>query len=102
MRTLGRRIFPLRPVHGFVAEATTSSLFYLTAFVIAAPISATEVMTASVMGVDATRRIRADRVGRCSRDCDGLGAYAARCRDDRRSRLSPVDTASAELMCFCR
>jgi inorganic phosphate transporter, PiT family len=63
MRTLGRRIFPLRPVHGFVAEATASSVLYLTAFVIAAPISTTQVMTASVMGVGATRRIRAVRWG---------------------------------------
>jgi PiT family inorganic phosphate transporter len=63
MRTLGRRIFPLRPLHGFVAETTASSVLYLTAFVIAAPISTTQVMTASVMGVGATRRIRAVRWG---------------------------------------
>jgi inorganic phosphate transporter, PiT family len=50
-------------VHGFVAEATASSVLYLTAFVIAAPISTTQVMTASVMGVGATRRIRAVRWG---------------------------------------
>ncbi|GAA3640901.1 inorganic phosphate transporter [Microlunatus ginsengisoli] len=59
MRTIGRRIFPLRPVHGFVAEATASSVLYLTAFVVAAPISTTQVMTASVMGVGSTRRLRA-------------------------------------------
>ena len=63
MRTLGRRIFPLRPVHGFVAEATASSVLYLTAFVIAAPISTTQVMTASVMGVGSTRRLSAVRWG---------------------------------------
>jgi PiT family inorganic phosphate transporter len=59
MRTLGRRIFPLRPVHGFVAEVTASAVLYLTAFVIAAPISTTQVMTASVMGVGSTRRLSA-------------------------------------------
>jgi len=63
MRTLGRRIFPLRPLHGFVAEATASSVLYLTAFVIAAPVSTTQVMTASVMGVGATRRLSAVRWG---------------------------------------
>ncbi len=63
MRTIGRRIFPLRPVHGFVAEATASSVLYLTAFVVAAPISTTQVMTASVMGVGSTRRLRAVRWG---------------------------------------
>ena len=63
MRTLGRRIFPLRPVHGFVAEMTASTVLYLTAIVIAAPISTTQVMTASVMGVGSTRRISAVRWG---------------------------------------
>jgi len=63
MRTLGRRIFPLRPVHGFVAEMTASTVLYLTAFIIAAPISTTQVMTASVMGVGSTRRISAVRWG---------------------------------------
>jgi inorganic phosphate transporter, PiT family len=53
----------LRPLHGFVAEATASSVLYLTAFVIAAPVSTTQVMTASVMGVGATRRLSAVRWG---------------------------------------
>jgi len=63
MRTLGRRIFPLRPHHGFVAEATASIVLYLTAFVIHAPVSTTHVMTASVMGVGSTRRLSAVRWG---------------------------------------
>lgn len=61
MRTLGRRIFPLTPVHGFVAEATASIVLYLTAFLVKAPISTTHVMTASVMGVGSTRRLSAVR-----------------------------------------
>jgi PiT family inorganic phosphate transporter len=63
MRTLGRRIFPLRPLHGFVAEATGASVLYLTAYLIAAPISTTHVITSSVMGVGATRRFSAVRWG---------------------------------------
>ncbi|MFY9806670.1 MAG: inorganic phosphate transporter [Pseudonocardiaceae bacterium] len=63
MRTLGRRIFPLRPPQGFVAEATGSILLYLTAFLITAPISTTHVITASVMGVGSTRRLSAVRWG---------------------------------------
>jgi PiT family inorganic phosphate transporter len=63
MRTLGRRIFPLRPQHGFVAEATASVVLYLTAFVVHAPVSTTHVMTASVMGVGSTRRVSAVRWG---------------------------------------
>lgn len=63
MRTLGRRIFPLRPPHGFVAEATASAVLYLTAFVVKAPISTTHVITAGVMGVGSTRRLSAVRWG---------------------------------------
>ncbi|GAB3570355.1 inorganic phosphate transporter [Spelaeicoccus albus] len=61
MRTLGRRIFPLRPQHGFIAEATSSIVLYLTAYFIAAPISTTQVITSSVMGVGSTRRFSAVR-----------------------------------------
>jgi PiT family inorganic phosphate transporter len=63
MRTLGRRIFPLRPQHGFVAETTASLILYLTAFLIKAPISTTHVITASVMGVGSTQRLSAVRWG---------------------------------------
>jgi inorganic phosphate transporter, PiT family len=42
---------------------TASTVLYLTAFVIAAPISTTQVMTASVMGVGSTRRLSAVRWG---------------------------------------
>jgi inorganic phosphate transporter, PiT family len=61
MRTLGRRIFHLTPVHGFAAEISASSVLYLTAFVFAAPVSTTHVMTSSVMGVGATQRRKAVR-----------------------------------------
>ncbi|TWP34610.1 inorganic phosphate transporter [Leekyejoonella antrihumi] len=63
MRTLGRRIFPVRPPHGFVAEATSSIVLYLTTFLIAAPISTTHVITSSVMGVGSTERVSAVRWG---------------------------------------
>ncbi|MGH3438771.1 MAG: inorganic phosphate transporter [Sciscionella sp.] len=63
MRTLGRRIFPLTPPHGFVAEASSSLVLYLTAFVYAAPISTTHVITSAVMGVGATERVSAVRWG---------------------------------------
>lgn len=63
MRTLGRRIFPLRPPHGFVAEVTGASVLYLTAFLVEAPISTTQVITSGVMGVGSTRRVSAVRWG---------------------------------------
>ncbi|GHF52283.1 PiT family inorganic phosphate transporter [Amycolatopsis bartoniae] len=63
MRTLGRRVFPLDPPHGFVAEAVGSSVLYLTAFAFHAPVSTTHVITSAVMGVGATRRLSAVRWG---------------------------------------
>ena len=61
MRTLGRRIFNLTPPHGFAAELSASSVLYLTAFVFAAPVSTTHVVTSAVMGVGATTRRSAVR-----------------------------------------
>jgi PiT family inorganic phosphate transporter len=61
MRTLGRRIFDLTPPHGFAAELSASSVLYLTAFVFAAPISTTHVITSAVMGAGATTRRSAVR-----------------------------------------
>jgi PiT family inorganic phosphate transporter len=61
MRTLGRRIFHLTPPHGFAAEVSAASVLYLTAFVFAAPVSTTHVVTSAVMGVGATQRRTAVR-----------------------------------------
>ena len=63
MRTLGRRIIALDPPRGFAAEATASTILYTTAFVFAAPISTTQTITASILGVGATRRLSAVRWG---------------------------------------
>jgi PiT family inorganic phosphate transporter len=61
MRTLGRRIIDLDPPRGFAAEATASSLLFVAALVFAAPISTTQTITASILGVGATRRLSAVR-----------------------------------------
>jgi PiT family inorganic phosphate transporter len=61
MRTLGRRIFHLTPAHGFSAEMSAASVLYMTAFVFAAPVSTTHVVTSAVMGVGATQRRKAVR-----------------------------------------
>ncbi len=61
MRTLGRRIIDLDPPHGFAAEATASAVLYTTAFVFAAPISTTQTITSSILGVGATKRLSAVR-----------------------------------------
>jgi PiT family inorganic phosphate transporter len=61
MRTLGQGIFPLTPPYGFVAEATSALVLYLTAYVVAAPISTTHVITSAIMGAGSTRRTSAVR-----------------------------------------
>ncbi|TCK24902.1 inorganic phosphate transporter [Pseudonocardia endophytica] len=63
MRTLGRRIIDLDPPRGFAAELTASAVLYTTAFAFAAPISTTQTITASILGVGATKRISAVRWG---------------------------------------
>jgi len=61
MRTLGRRIIDLDPPRGFAAEATASAVLYVSAFCFAAPISTTQTITSSILGVGATRRLSAVR-----------------------------------------
>jgi PiT family inorganic phosphate transporter len=63
MRTLGRKIIELDPPQGFAAEATASSILYVTSYVFKAPISTTHVITSAIMGVGATKRVNAVRWG---------------------------------------
>ncbi len=63
MRTLGRKIIELDPPQGFAAESTAATIMYITSYVFKAPISTTHVITSAIMGVGATKRIRAVRWG---------------------------------------
>ena len=63
MRTLGRRIIQLTPANGFTAQTVASTVMLGTAYVYAVPVSTTHVITSSVMGVGATRRLSAVRWG---------------------------------------
>ncbi|TQS40711.1 inorganic phosphate transporter [Cryptosporangium phraense] len=63
MRTLGRRIIHLDPPRGFAAETAAAAVLYTTAYVFKVPISTTHTITASVMGVGATKRLSAVRWG---------------------------------------
>jgi phosphate/sulfate permease len=62
MRTLGRRIFSLTPASGFGAQAVASAVMLGTAYY-GLPVSTTHVISSSVMGVGATRRLSAVRWG---------------------------------------
>src|SRR3954451_2339579 len=63
MRTLGRKVFKLDGSSGFSAQTVASGVLMTTAYVYAAPISTTHVITSSVMGVGATRKFSAVRWG---------------------------------------
>ncbi len=63
MRTLGRRIIALDPPHGFAAESTASSILFVAAIGYGAPISTTQTITSAIMGVGATKRLKAVRWG---------------------------------------
>jgi PiT family inorganic phosphate transporter len=63
MRTLGRRVFKLDPAGGFAAQTVAAGVLFTTAYAFQAPISTTHVISSSVMGVGAPRRISAVRWG---------------------------------------
>jgi len=62
IRTLGRRVIHLRPPEGFAAEATASTVLFVTAQ-LGWPISTTHTITSAIMGVGATKRFSAVRWG---------------------------------------
>lgn len=62
MKTMGHRIIKLRPINGFAAE-TAAALVILGASHLHAPVSTTHVISASIMGVGASRRVSAVRWG---------------------------------------
>jgi PiT family inorganic phosphate transporter len=83
MRTLGRRIFSLTPVSGFGSQTVASAVMLGTA-AYGLPVSTTHVISSSVMGVGATRRLSAVRwgvagniVGAWILTIPGAGAVAA-------------------------
>jgi PiT family inorganic phosphate transporter len=63
MRTMGTRIFKLRPPQGFAAQATASAVLYTVATKYGFPVSTTHVISGSVMGAGATTKFSAVRWG---------------------------------------
>ncbi|NTU85282.1 MAG: inorganic phosphate transporter [Chloroflexales bacterium] len=60
MRTMGTRLVDLRPIHGFAAETTAGIVIELGSK-LGYPLSTTQVISASILGVGASRRLRAVR-----------------------------------------
>jgi inorganic phosphate transporter, PiT family len=62
MRTLGQRVFSMEPESGFAAQVTAGITIY-TATRLGYPLSTTHVISGSVMGAGATKRLSAVRWG---------------------------------------
>jgi inorganic phosphate transporter, PiT family len=63
VRALGRRVFAVDPPRGFAAESTAASVMFAASYLAHAPLSTTHVITTSIMGTGATRRLSAVRWG---------------------------------------
>lgn len=62
IKTMGKKIFKMEPIHGFAAE-TSSSLVIIMASAIGAPISTTHVFSSSILGVGSSKRFSAVKWG---------------------------------------
>jgi PiT family inorganic phosphate transporter len=62
IRTMGHKMVKLQPVHGFAAE-TTAAIVIQIASGFGVPVSTTHVISSSIMGVGATKRISAVKWG---------------------------------------
>ena len=62
IKTLGHQMLKLQPVHGFAAE-TAATAIIVGASSLGLPVSTTHVITTSIMGVGATKRLTAVRWG---------------------------------------
>ena len=56
IRTLGARIYKIRPVHGFVSQIAGASVI-LGAALLGGPVSTTQVMSSAIMGVGSAERV---------------------------------------------
>src|SRR5436305_585315 len=58
VRTLGKNVVKLQPIHGFAAQTTAAAIIEA-ASSIGVPLSTTHVISGSIMGVGATKRFNA-------------------------------------------
>ncbi len=66
IKTMGHKMVKLQPVHGFAAE-TTAAIIIQAATHVGVPLSTTHVISTSIMGVGATKRLSAVKWGVVSR-----------------------------------
>jgi PiT family inorganic phosphate transporter len=56
IRTLGGRIYKIRPIHGFTSQAASATVIF-TAALLGGPVSTTQVVGSAIMGAGAAERI---------------------------------------------
>lgn len=66
IRTLGHKVVRLQPIHGFCAQTTAAGIIQLASFW-GIPLSTTQVISASIVGVGATKRFSAVKWGMVGR-----------------------------------
>ena len=62
IRTMGHKMVKLQPIHGFAAETTAAAVIHF-ASVLGIPVSTTHVISTSIMGVGASKRLSAVKWG---------------------------------------
>ena len=62
IRTLGHKMVRLQPIHGFAAETTAATIIFAASH-LGIPLSTTHVISTSIMGVGATKRLSAVKWG---------------------------------------
>lgn len=62
IKTLGSKFYKIRPIHGFSSQAA-SAIVILTASLLGGPVSTTQVVSSSIMGVGAAERMSKVRWG---------------------------------------
>lgn len=60
IRTMGGKIFRIEPINGFAADFTSSAVIFM-ASLLGAPVSTTHVVSSSIMGVGAAKRLKGVR-----------------------------------------
>ncbi len=60
IRTMGGKIFRIEPINGFAVDATSAAVIY-GASLLGAPVSTTHVVSSSIMGVGAAKRLKGVR-----------------------------------------
>lgn len=62
IKTMGQKIFKMQPIHGFAAQSATAGVI-MSASLFGAPISTTQVISSSMLGVGSAKRFSAVRWG---------------------------------------